>query len=76
MYSYGSIFNKKQFYALEKDLLTQQDFIYTDQGELASYSEKTAIQEKLLERLKIINKIKEQIISAENNFTRLKKSHD
>jgi TRAP-type mannitol/chloroaromatic compound transport system permease small subunit len=76
VYSYGNIFTKKQLYALEKDLHTPIDFIYTEQGELASYSEKKAVQGKILEQLKTKNKIKEQIISAENNFTRLKKSHD
>lgn len=55
---------------------TSTDFIYTDQGELASYSQRKAVKEKILERLKLENKIKEQIVSAENNFTRLKKSHD
>lgn len=76
VYSYGNIFNKKQFYALEKDLHTPPDFIYTDQGELASYSEKKVIQGKILEELKTKNKIKEQIVSAENNFIKLRKSHD
>lgn len=76
VYSYGNIFTKKQLYALEKDLHTPTDFIYTEQGELASYSERKAVKEKILERLKLENKIKEQILSAENNFTRLKKSHD
>lgn len=76
VYSYGNIFTKKQLYALEKDKHTTSDFIYTEQGELASYSERKAVKEKILERLKLENKIKEQILSAENNFTRLKKSHD
>ena len=76
VYSYGNIFTKKQLYALEKDLHAPTDFIYTDQGELASYSQRKAVKEKILERLKLENKIKEQIVAAENNFTRLKKSHD
>ncbi len=76
VYSYGNIFNKKQFYALEKDLHTPPDFIYTEEGELVSYSEKKAIQEKIFERLKTENKIKQQIVSAENNFIKLGKSRD